>query len=146
MVLCQGCIRPEFKVFVIFEKTRFRYNFINIGTSNGTYGAQNSLDSTMYVFYRSFQYSRSLSGNQLTENRKMLNPITGYASFILPVGEKNLKVSFEKSSEIGSYDQYLNMLFTFDSVVYNTNQSLPFSTNAPGSWSYTCNGRQATVV
>ena len=76
----------------------------------------------------------------------MLNPVTGYASFILPVGEKNLKVSFEKSSEIGSYDQYLNMLFTFDSVVYNTNQSLPFSTNAPGSWSYTCNGRQATVV
>lgn len=69
---------------------------------------------------------------------------SGYASFILPVGETNLKISFEKSSEIGSYDQYLNMLFTFNSDVYNTNQSLPYSTNAPGSWSYTCNSRQAT--
>ena len=45
----------------------------------------------------------------------------------------------------GSYEQYLNLTFAFDGVTYPADTSLPYSPNAKGSWSYTCNSQTIKV-
>jgi len=76
-----------------------------------------------------------------------------YAKFSLPLktGDRVLVVSFTQSKDRngdpvqGSYEQYLNLTFAFDGVTYPADSSLPFSPNAPGSWSYTCNSQTIKV-